>query len=329
MAKTTGPRPHRSDPAVPFGTPRRRILQSLRRVLQLVRETLLIKRSGESHIALHPEDGELGVTFLGHSSFLLEAGGGRVLVDPVFSNWLILVRRLRHPGVLPGNMPDVDWVLITHAHMDHLDRRSLRLVISRTRELTGRAPGVILPRNTADIVRDLGFSQIVELERWQTFHAGAFRVTHTPARHWGARLLHDNHRGFGGYMLQGAGHSVYHSGDTAYFEGFREIGRRLHPRLALLPIGAYSPDSFRGVHTSPEDALQGFLDLGADTMVPMHYGTFKLSEEPMTEPLQRLRAAAEQAGVAERVQVLTEGKTVFFAPRAESGEWRDEERIGA
>jgi L-ascorbate metabolism protein UlaG (beta-lactamase superfamily) len=102
---------------------------------------------------------------------------------------------------------------------------------------------------------------------------------------------------------------VYHSGDTAYFQGFAEIGRRLKPEIALLPIGAYFPDNYRSVHTSPEDALQGFLDLGAEEMVPMHYNTFRLGREPMDEPLPRLMRAAEAADVEERVHPLAEGES--------------------
>jgi L-ascorbate metabolism protein UlaG (beta-lactamase superfamily) len=135
----------------------------------------------------------------------------------------------------------------------------------------------------------------------------------TPAQHWGARMMRDTHRGFGGYVLHCGEQSVYHSGDTGYFGGFREIGERLRPAIALLPIGAYNPDGFRRVHTSPEDALRGFLDLGAQDMIPMHYGTFRLSHEPIDEPLPRLMQAAEQAGVADRVVPLREGETRIFA----------------
>jgi L-ascorbate metabolism protein UlaG (beta-lactamase superfamily) len=115
--------------------------------------------------------------------------------------------------------------------------------------------------------------------------------------------------------LRAGEHSVYHAGDTAYFRGFAEIGRRLRPEIALLPIGAYEPPSFRNVHTSPEDALQAFLELGAERMIPMHYGTFRLSHEPMDEPVPRLLAAAEKAGVGERVQVLREGETRIVKPK--------------
>src|SRR5438270_701600 len=137
-------------------------------------------------------------------------------------------------------------------------------------------------------------------------------VTHVPSRHWGARILKDSHRGYGGYVLRYGRHSLYHAGDTAYFAGFREIGRRLAPELALLPIGAYNPPQFRNVHADPSDATRAFLDLNARWMVPMHYGTFRLSHEPIDEPLQLLEQEARAAGVKDRVLVLEEGVTRFF-----------------
>lgn len=123
-------------------------------------------------------------------------------------------------------------------------------------------------------------------------------------------MFNDTHRGFGGYVLRAAGSpTIYHSGDTAYFTGFSEIARRLEPEIALLPIGAYFPDSYRAVHTSPEEALQAFFDLKARVMVPMHYNTFRLGREPMDEPLSRLLTAAEQSGALERVAPLKEGES--------------------
>ena len=119
--------------------------------------------------------------------------------------------------------------------------------------------------------------------------------------------------GYGGYVLSAGGQSIYHAGDTAYFEGFHEIGERLRPAIALLPIGAYHPASYRAVHTSPEDAVQAFLDLKAQWMVPMHYGTFRLSYEPVEEPLQRLHLEAKRRRIEKRVCVLEEGVTTFFS----------------
>jgi L-ascorbate metabolism protein UlaG (beta-lactamase superfamily) len=283
-------------------------------MLEIVRNTLLQPRTGESHRPLPAQQPDLGLTFIGHAGFLLELAGQRLLIDPNFANWLVIVKRLREPGVELPDLPPIDWVLITHAHMDHLNRPSLRRIIGETVSRSGVAPGIILPRNTADLVQDLGFRETVELDWWSTHRIGELTITHTPARHWGARMLRDTQRGFGGFAIQGAGHSIYHSGDTAYFDGFSEIGQRLAPLIALLPIGAYSPESFRNVHASPEDALRGFQDLGADIMVPMHYGTFRLSQEPFDEPIPRLLANARRLGIADRIRVLEEGRTAFFTP---------------
>jgi L-ascorbate metabolism protein UlaG (beta-lactamase superfamily) len=153
---------------------------------------------------------------------------------------------------------------------------------------------------------------VVEMDWWEDVKFGNLQITHTPSRHWGARIIRDMHRGYGGFVLKSGTHSLYHSGDTAYFDGFREIGVRLRPKIALLPIGAYHPESFRNVHTSPEDAVQAFLDLKAHCMIPMHYGTFRLSHEPMEEPVDRLLADAEARGITRQVLVLEEGKTKIF-----------------
>jgi L-ascorbate metabolism protein UlaG (beta-lactamase superfamily) len=203
-------------------------------------------------------------------------------------------------------------VLLTHAHMDHLDLASLRKVIRATRKLTGRSPEVIVPRGVEDLVERLGFSQVHRLEWWEAITVQGLKITMTPCKHWGARMFRDTHRGYGGYVIEGGGQSVYHSGDTAYFDGFREIGQRLSPDVALLPIGAYFPDSYRSVHTSPEEALRGFVELGAQQMVPMHYGTFRLGREPMDEPLKRLAAEAARLNVKGQVKVLEEGETMHL-----------------
>ena len=279
---------------------------------RLVRHSAVTPRCGETHAPRLAGNGDLGVTFIGHASFFVQIGGRSVLIDPNFARWLFVLKRLRRPGLRVRDLPSIDLVLVTHAHFDHLHRPSLRAIVQNNLRTSGTAPAIIVPTHVSDLVADLGFSEIIELDWWKTSHDGDLSVMHVPSRHWGARILKDSHRGYGGYVLQAGKHSVYHAGDTAYFAGFREIGRRLSPELALLPIGAYNPPQFRNVHANPADATRAFLDLNARWMVPMHYGSFRLSHEPMDEPLQLLDEEARSAGIEDRVFVLQEGITRFF-----------------
>ncbi len=289
-------------------------------ILRLIARSAFQPMHGEQQKPVLVENGDVGVTFIGHSSFLIQIGGLNLLVDPVFASWLVVLHRVRRPGVAIRHLPPIDAVLLSHAHMDHLNLPSLRRVIRHTQRLTGKSPVAIVPWNVTDLIADLGFAGVTSLAWWQSVQLGKVEITLTPAKHWGARKMTDTHRGFGGYVIRSGAQSLYHSGDTAYFEGFREIRARLAPQVALLPIGAYSPDSFRSVHTSPEDALRAFTDLGAHTMIPMHYGTFCLSAEPMEEPLPRLLAAADKAGVAARMLPLREGETSILSGKSTTAE---------
>ncbi len=279
---------------------------------RLVRHSAVTPLSGETHHPRFAVNGELAVTFIGHASFFVQIGGRSVLIDPNFARWLFVLKRLRRPGLRVRDLPPIDLVLVSHAHFDHLHRPSLRAIVHQTLRESGTTPAIIVPSHVADLVSDLGFSEIIELDWWNNSRQGNLAITHVPSRHWGARILKDSHRGYGGFVLKAGKHSVYHAGDTAYFAGFGEIGRRLSPELALLPIGAYNPPAFRNVHTNPADATRAFLDLNARWMVPMHYGTFRLSHEPMDEPLQLLEKEARAAGISDRVVVMQEGVTRFF-----------------
>jgi L-ascorbate metabolism protein UlaG (beta-lactamase superfamily) len=278
----------------------------------LVRHSAVSPRTGQTHKPNLVRNGELGVTFIGHASFFVQMGGQNVMIDPNFARWLFVLKRLRKPGVQVRDLPPIDLVLVTHAHFDHLHRPSLRAIAQHAREWGASAPIIVVPNHVLDLVSDLGFSDVVELDWWNNYRHRGVTVTHVPSRHWGARIIKDSHRGYGGYVLRDGKHSLYHAGDTAYFPGFREIGRRLAPELALLPIGAYNPPSFRNVHADPADATRAFLDLKARWMVPMHYGTFRLSHEPIDEPLQLLEQEAKAAGIVDRVLVMEEGVTKFF-----------------
>ena len=288
-------------------------LRKLAQLYRLVRESHKQPLTGEPQVAPVAVPGETSLTFIGHSSFLVQTAGLGLLIDPVFSKRLILLRRQRRAGLLVRSLPRIDAVLLTHAHMDHLNLPSLRAIIREMRRRGLPAPLAIVPNGVSDLLQPLGFASITELRWWESTQIGPLAVTATPCKHWGARMFSDTHRGFGGYVLSAANPeatpTLYHSGDTARFSGFAEIGRRLRPQIAMLPIGAYYPDSYRAVHTSPEEALEAFQDLGAKTMIPMHFGTFRLGREPMSEPLPRLLAAARHEGIADRVHPLLEGET--------------------
>ncbi len=279
---------------------------------RLVRHSAITPRTGQPQKPVLTSNGELGLTFIGHSAFFLQTGGRSLLIDPNFAPWLFLLKRLRRPGLRIADLPPIDLVLVTHAHFDHLHRPSLRTIARATRRLRGEAPAIVIPHQVRDLVEDLGFSRIIELGWWEDHREDGISVTHVPSRHWGARIITDMHRGYGGYVVRSKHDTVYHAGDTAYFEGFREIGRRFSPKVAMLPIGAYHPPSYRAVHASPGDAVQAFQDLGARWMVPMHYGSFRLAHEPVHEPLELLEKEAKAAGVRDRVIVLPEGVTKFF-----------------
>lgn len=275
--------------------------------LEVLWPSFLAKRDGKPNDslllpALAP--GQIGITWIGHASFFVQMGGLNILIDPNWSMWLKGIKRLKTPGVQLHDLPMIDLVLVTHAHFDHLDRRTLRAVAANQ--------PIAVPFGVGNLVHDLGFERVHEMDYWGTFEMGGVEIALTPCLHWGARMLHDQHRGFGGFVLSCGGRSVFHCGDTAYFDGFEEIGRRYPIEIALMPIGAYDAPSGRTVHMNPEEAVQAFLELRAQTLIPMHYGTFRLSYEPLNEPPARLLARAREAGVADRVRLMDEGKPGVF-----------------
>ncbi|MFQ3671836.1 MAG: MBL fold metallo-hydrolase [Verrucomicrobiia bacterium] len=239
------------------------------------------------------------LTWIGHASFLVRTEKANILIDPNWANWLWVIRRQKHAGLELHHLPTIDLVLITHAHFDHLNRRSLRKVASRQ--------PIVVPRGVGDLVHDLGFERVREMDWWESFSFRGLDITFTPAKHWGARKLLDAHRGYGGYVIRQGNRKVYHGGDSAYFDGFRTIGDRLAPDISILPIGAYETPSFRDHHISPEQAMRAFRELKSNLLVPMHYGTYRLSYEQPHEPPQRLMKAAAATGDLPRIRFLVEG----------------------
>lgn len=268
--------------------------------------SLFAKRPAKGAPANLPQlkEQEIGITWIGHASFLVQTATQNLLIDPNWAKWLKVIKRIRHPGMDLHDLPNIDLVLVTHAHFDHLDRKTLRAVAADQ--------PIVVPFEVGNLVHDLGFHSVHELHYWEAYQHGPVKITLTPCHHWGARILHDSHRGFGGFVIESGGRSIFHCGDTAYFDGFREIGERHPIDVALMPIGAYDNPSQREVHMNPEQAIRAFIELGARCMVPMHYGSFRLSYEPVDEPLQRVLACADAHGIKDRVVVMDEGAPHIF-----------------
>ena len=275
---------------------------------ELVVKAFLTPRTGVHQTPVFPKlkHGQMAVTWIGHASFLIQFTDLNVLIDPNFANWLFLLKRIKRSGLRIRDLPPIDLVLLTHAHFDHFHKPTLR-------KLPHPKIG-IMPRGVGDLAHNLGFSRVIELEWWENFShtTSNWKVTFTPSQHWGARTLADRHRGYGGFILEHQGRKIYHAGDSAYFEGFKEIGKRFAPEIALLPIGAYHPETFRAVHMGPDEAIKAFRDLNSKHLVPMHYGSFKLSFEDMDEPLRWLRELCAQQKITNRLQALSEGVPVVF-----------------
>jgi L-ascorbate metabolism protein UlaG (beta-lactamase superfamily) len=245
------------------------------------------------------------LTWVGHATWLACMAGQRVVTDPVWSTSIGPgITRNVPPGVtLEQAAPTV--VLVSHNHRDHLDAPTI--------ERIGGNAIYIVPQGLGRFFRKRGYAQVHEVDWWQSVALGDLQVTFVPSQHWSQRgPLDRNDTLWGGFVVQGQGRTFYFAGDTAFFGGFRTIGERF-PDIdaALLPIGAYDPQWFmRRQHMNPDDAVAAFRDLGARLLCAMHWGTFKLTDEPLDEPPRLLEEARQREGIAaEQVWVAAIGET--------------------
>ncbi|MFV1979130.1 MAG: MBL fold metallo-hydrolase, partial [Myxococcota bacterium] len=212
------------------------------------------------------------------------------------------IKRTRHPGLKIDQLPPIDAILISHAHMDHLHRPTLKRIAN--------GQTVFVPKGVAGLLRGMNFGRVHELDLWDQFQFDETEIIFTPAFHWGARMIHDTHRGFGGFIMRTEHSSLFHCGDSAYFDGFTDIGSRYDIDTAILPIGAYDTPSGREVHMNPEEAVQAFEDLRANRMIPMHHETFPLGIGKSCEPRRRLDAAAAARRLTDQIIAPLEGEPV-------------------
>ncbi len=263
--------------------------------------------------------GECVITWVGHSTFLIQVGGLNILTDPVWSDRCAPVqwagpRRHVAPGIPFPELPPVDVVLQSHDHYDHFDDWSVRAIARHHPDARW-----IAPLGVARRLRARGVRQATELDWWQSHVVGATHVTCVPAQHFSGRTPFDrNHTLWGGFVLRHAGHALYFVGDTGWHGGVGEIAERCGPfDTVFMPIGAYEPRwIMQPVHVDPEEAVRAFAVLQAahpasePVFVAMHWGTFTLTDEPLDEPPLRARAAWNQAGLpADRLWVMSPGET--------------------
>lgn len=256
---------------------------------------------------------EVVVTFIGHTSFLIQTAAANVLIDPVYY-WRASPlpfagpRRVRAPGVRFEDLPPISLVLLSHNHYDHCDLGTLSRLEHRFH------PHFVTPLGNGRLLRSAGIRRIEELDWWETSSAAPFPITVTPAQHFSARHMFDRNRAlWGGFLIEAGGHRVLHAGDSGYAPHFRETGARLGPiDLALLPIGAYEPRWFmKDIHMNPAEAVQAHLDVAARESIAMHYGTFQLTPEGIDEPLRELAEALRDRGVpAEQFRAVEVGDSV-------------------
>jgi L-ascorbate metabolism protein UlaG (beta-lactamase superfamily) len=287
------------------------------------------KRNSPQFSVLRPPVREIltrgdSITYLGHATFWIHLQDKDVLTDPVFGNTGLFFSRHTPFPLSPSELPCPQVVLISHSHYDHLDKDSLRFL--------GTKPLYITPLGYKDwFSRNLPGSSVKELDWFEEFTYEGISFRFLPAQHWTKRTPFDtNRRLWGSWLIEGKGRKIFFSGDSGYFYGFKEYGRKFGPLdAAILPIGAYEPRWFmKGHHMNPGEAVRAFLDLRAQVFIPQQWGVFDLTSEPLNLPPSAFREAAIAAGVSEdRAPLLRHGETWFFPERCEPTAAEEKNRI--
>ena len=260
------------------------------------------------------------VTWIGHAAFLVQLAGANVLIDPQFSERASPVQFAGPRRIVPlpvdvPELPRIDVVLISHNHYDHLDADSVKRLAAAA---TG-SPLFLVPLGLKAWFEAKGIERVEEYDWWEAREVGALRFTLVPVQHWSKRTLTDANRSlWGGWVIEGGGLKLVHTGDLGYSKDMADVGERLGPfDLALIPIGAYAPRWFMKIHhVDVPEALKVRSDLRAARAIGMHWGTFEhLTDEPLDEPPHWLARERERAGLpADAFDVMKIGETRTIAP---------------
>jgi len=269
----------------------------------------------------NPGDNQLNVTWLGHSSLMVNIDGYKILFDPVLQKRVSILGPTRFNGEVPvdiDQLPQLDAVIVSHDHYDHLNKYSLQPLQTKTVKF-------VVPLRVGDRLADWGIprEKIVELDWWEEMNLdGKVRIAATPAQHFSGRGLTDrNHTLWASWVVTGPHHNIFFSGDSGYFDGFKQIGRKYGPfDMTFLECGAYN-EAWHPVHMFPEETVQAHQDLGGGLLHPIHWATFNLSLHAWYEPMERLTAAADKAGI-QAVTPIVGTTTVFGQPIAATKWWQ-------
>lgn len=246
------------------------------------------------------------IVWLGHASFFIQLSGVRILIDPIFGK-MPFVKRYSEFPVPPAQLRNIDYILVSHAHYDHCDKKSLQLLSANNPKslfLVGLKLDTLIKKWVNSPIQTAGWYQQYQLH-------DKLKITFVPSRHWANRSLFDaNQNLWGGFVIQSEDKTIYYGGDSGYSSHFKTIGETF-PKIdvALVGAGAYSPAWFMGQHhQTPYDAVRAFHDTGAKTFVPFHYGTFDSADEPMGEPEEILNALNAEGKINNRLKLLKLGE---------------------
>lgn len=256
----------------------------------------------------------LKITWIGHSSFLIQVLGINILVDPIFFDLMFLYKRVIKPGIAIKHLPKIDFVLISHDHADHLDHKSLL-------ELKKFNPKILIPKGVISWFNKNNFINVKEFDWWQDFNFTLknkiFKFSFLPAVHWsGRKYAQINKSCWGSWMITANNKNIYFAGDTAYHNHFKEIAKDFDIDVALLPIGPVEPrEVVKYSHIDSNEAVKAFIDLNAKNFIPMHWGTFKTNLDNFYSPVQKLYISwfeQEKFLINKNLHVLKFGQKISF-----------------